>query len=572
MTVANPFSRLKECLPDRRAPGHIPWGNISDQNINNDKWLPEGSLYSPEDFSRALCQARAGYAPVDVAQTEQEPHTIVDVSFDKHITTTERMDLGSSGTLTHMELVDMMQELKNLKNFFEDTSQEASRIIPSLMISNSHCTFPLSLDSCQSFTLKSVANLANRRGRNPPPPLLVEKNQTPSSELPYPGIPTPFFDPPSSYSDFPDVDISNTSGLRIEDMINNLRLQCSSMVINTPPVDNPWNSRSCSAAYEPVKKSMEAEVVEFTESELVKKSIEAKVVEFAEPSIESTSFPSNNVSSEFTGNRLVTLTMPPEPQKGTSRSRVKFGDPDKIDTATKNLQTAKYAQTDTPNKKQEVLSKYTSPPLLLRSSLVKHPTFRPRSPKSVRFALSPLEFEKDVVSLMYDDVWRSSQVSVPDHYGKAPVKNITSSPHLNPASDEEGLEEEESTHLIRQNTKSWHPTSATFKVSSTIKTKEGVKPIIIKSPVRHSMVQNIFYGNTDKVNDRPQRLLEFRGRQSLNRIIKGPIFSGKEHKRATVSKVFSVRGAVTPDGVALESIQRKSRMPVPLRNILTRFK
>ena len=86
------------------------------------------------------------------------------------------------------------------------------------------------------------------------------------------------------------------------------------------------------------------------------------------------------------------------------------------------------------------------------------------------------------------------------------------------------------------------------------------------------MVQNIFYGNTDKVNDRPQRLLEFRGRQSLNRIIKGPIFSGKEHKRATVSKVFSVRGAVTPDGVALESIQRKSRMPVPLRNILTRFK
>ena len=451
------------------------------------------------------------------------------------------MDLGSSGTLTHMELVDMMQELKALKNFFEDTSQEASRIIPSLMISNSHCTFPLSLDSCQSFTLKPVANLANRRGRNPPPPLLL-KNQSPSSQLPYPGLPTASLGSPSLYSDFPEVDISNTSGLRIEDMINNLRLQCSSMVINTPSVDN-----------EPVKKLMEAES-EFAASEPV----------VAESSIESTAFSANNASSDH---RLVALTMPPGPQKGTSRSRVKAVNPDKIGTASKNLQSAKYAQIDTPDKEFEVLSKYSSPPLLLRSSLVKNPTFRPRSPKSVRFALSPLEFEKSVVSLMYDDVWRSSQVSAQDHYGNAPVKNFTV-PHLNPTSVQEGEEEEESTHLIRQITKSWHPTSTTFKVSS----KDRIKSILIKPPVRHSTVPNIFYGNTDKANDRPQRLLESRGRHSLNRIIKGPIFSSKEQKRATVSKVFSVRGDVTPDSVTLESIQRKSRMPVPLRNILTRFK
>lgn len=535
-------------MADWRAPGHIPWGNIPDETTSNDKWLPEGSLYSPEDFSRALCQARTGYVP---AQTERQPSAIVDASLNKHITTTERMDVGSSGTLTRMELVDMMQELKDLKNFFEDTPQEVTRIIPSLMISNSHCTFPLSLDSCQSFTLEPVGNLANRRGRNPPPPLLLKK-QTPSSELPYPGIPATSIGSPSSYSpDLPGVDLSNTSGLRIEDMINNLRLQCSSMVINTPPVDISLNSRSCSAAYEPVKKSMG--------------------VEFAESSIESTTFSSNNASSEFIGNRLVTLTMPPRPQKGTSLSRVKVANLDKIGTATKNLQTAKYARTDTPDKKPEVLSsKHTSPPLLLRSSLARHPTFRPRSPKSVRFALSPLEFEKDVASLMYDDVWRSSQISVQDHYGKTPVKKVIT-PHLNPSSDEEGLEEE-STHLIRQNTKSWHPTSTTFRVSSAIKTKEQIKSIIIKPPVRHSMVPNIFYGNTDKDNDRPQRLLESRGRHSLNRIIKRPIFSGKEHKRATVTKAFSARGTVTPDSVALESIQRKSRMPVPLRNILTRFK
>ena len=571
MIVANLLSCLKECLTEWRAPGHIPWGNTLDQTTSNDKWLPEGSLYSPEDFSRALCQARARYVPVDVAQTDQEPCDIVDASLNKHTTTTERMDFDSSGTLTPMELVDMMQELKDLKNFFEGTSQEASRIIPSLMISNSHCTFPLSLDSCQSFTLEPVANLATRRGKNPPPPLVLE-NPAPSFELPYPDIPTAFLGSPSSYSrDFPGVDLSNTSGLRIEDMINNLRLQCSSMVINTPPVENSWNSRSFSAAYEPVKNPMETEVVKFAESEPVKTSIEeAEVVEFAESSIESTIIPANDASSEFIDNRPVTLTMPPRPQKRTSLSRVIVANPDKIGTATKNLQTAKFARTDTPDKKPEVLSKYTSPPLILRSSLVKNPTFRPRSPKSVRFALSPLEFEKDVTSLMYDDVWRSSQVFVQDHYGKAPVKKITTTPRLNPASDEEGLKEK-STHLIRQNTKSWHPTSTTFKVSSgAIKTKEQIKSIIIKPPIRHSMVPNIFNGNTDKDNDRPQRSLESRGRHSLNRIIKGPIFSGKDHKRATVSKAISGRGSVTPDSVAL--VQRKSRMPVPLRNILTRFK
>ena len=562
ITVANPFSRLKECLADWRAPGHIPWGNIPDRTTNDDKWLPEGSLYSPEDFSRALCQARTGYVPVGVAQTEQDS-TIVDASLNKPITTTEGMDLGASGTLTHMELVDMMQELKDLKNFFEDTSQETSRIIPSLMISNSHCTFPLSLDSCQSFTLKPVANLANRRGRDPPAPLLL-KNQTLSSEFPHPGSPTAFSGSLSSYSDFSEVDISDTSGLRIEDMINNLRLQCSSMVINTPMVDNSWNSRSFSVTDDPVKKPIEAEVIEFAKSEPVKKSIEAEVVE---SSIESTNFSANIASSDH---RLDTLTMPPGPQKGTSRSKVMVANPDRIDTSTENLQTAKCSQTDTPHKKPEIHSRYTSPPLLLRSSLVKHPTYRPRSPKSVRFALSPLEFEKDVASLMYDDVWRSSQGSVQEHYDKAPVKTFTT-PRLNLASDEEGLDAE-STHLIRQNTKSWHPSSTTFKVSSTIKSKDRIKSIIIKPPVRHSMVPNIFYGNTDKVNHRSQRLLESRGRHSLNRIIKGPIFSGKEHKRAAVSKVFSTRSTVTPDGVALESIQRKSRMPVPFRNILTRFK
>ena len=464
---------------------------------------------------------------VDVARTEQEPCAI-----DSTLTN----DFGSSSeTLTHVDLVDMMRELKDLKNFFEGTPQvseivpQEQVILPSLMISNSHCTFPLSLDSCQSFTLKPATNLADRRGRKPPPPLLLKK-EIQSHELSYPGIPTAFLGSPSSYSpEFHDVDFANTSGLRIEDMINNLRLQCSS-ILNTPPVNIPWNCQSCSVAYEPVKKSTEAG---------------------------STAFPAKNGSSG-----LVTFAIPTGRHKGTSLSRVKVANPHKNGTATKNLQTAKSARTNTPDKKAEVLSKYTSPPLLLRSSLAKHPTFRPRSLKSVRFALSPSEFEKDIASLMYDDVWRSSRVSTQDHlYDKT-------TPHSSATSNKEDLEER--TRLIRENTKSWHPTSTT--VSSGIKTKERTKSIVTKPPLGHPIVPNIFYGNMDKDNDRPQQSLESRGRHSLSRIIKGPIFSGK---RATVSNAFSARWekGATRDGVASESIQRKSRMPVPLRNIFkTHFK
>jgi len=582
MTIVHPLSFLKECLTGWRAPGHIPWRNIPDQTSVPEKWLPEGSLYSPEDFSRALFQARAGHVRVDVAQTEPEPRASIDASPDKHTAMTERMDFGSSsGTLTPMELVDMMRELKDLKNFFEGAFQEGSIIdqqpelpeqltLPSLMISNSHCTFPLSLDSCQSFTLKPAANLAGRRGRKPPPPLLL-KNEVMSPELSYPGIPTAFLGSPSTYSpNFEDVNLASTSGLRIEDMINNLRLQCSSMALHTPPVDIPWDSRLCPVSsippYEPIKKPMEVEVVEFVQS-----------------TIESTLPPEqpNNASPEVLGRRLATLTVPTRRQKGTPLSRVRAADLRKVGAATKNLQTVKCTRTDTPDKKPEVLSKYTSsPPLLLRSSLAKHPTFRPRSSKSVRFALSPSEFEKDVASLMYDDVWRSSQVSAQGHlYDNAPVKK-NPTPRFNSTSDKERSVGR--TRLIRQGTKSWHSTSTTFKVSSGMKTKERIKSIIIKPPLRHSMVPSIFYGNTDKPemqnNDRPQRSLQSRGRHSLSRIIKGPISSAKENKRATVSNAFSTRwefnemDTAVRDGVASESIQKKSRMPVPLRNILTRFK
>ena len=533
-----------------RAPGHIPWGNLLDLT-GDKKWLPEGSLYSPDDFSRALYQARAGHR-LNIVQTEQEPCTIVDASLDKHPTTTQGID-SSSGTLAPMELIDMMRELKDLKNFFEGTSQEVSRIVqpeevilPSLMISNSHCTFPLSLDSCQSFTLNPAVSLTDKA--RPPPPLLL---RTPP-DISYPSIPTAFLGSPSSYSpEIQDVDLANSSGLRIEDMINNLRLQCLSMALNTSPVNISLNSRSCSAAYEPVKKSAVSEAAEFAESSVGSKTLPAN----------------NSTSSGIIGNRLAAPTIPTAHREGTSPSRLKIANPHKIGTATKNLRTAKYARTDAPDKKPEALSKCISPPLLLRSSLAKHANLQPRSLKSVRFALSPLEFEKDVASLMYDDVWRSSQVSVQDHLDSKLPKEKTS--HLSLASDKGDLEEK--AHSIRQNAKSWHSTSTTL-VSSGIKTKERIKSIIIKPSLRHSMVPNVFY---DKDNDRPRRSRESRGRHSLSRIIKGPVFSGKEHKRATVSNTFSARwakGTATQDNVVSKSIQRKSRMPVPLRNILTHFK
>ena len=72
-------------MTDWRAPGHILWGNTPDHTTSNDKWLPEGSLYSPEDFSCALHQAHREGGYVWHVDTVQDSCAIVDTSFDKYV-------------------------------------------------------------------------------------------------------------------------------------------------------------------------------------------------------------------------------------------------------------------------------------------------------------------------------------------------------------------------------------------------------------------------------------------------------------------------------------------------------
>ncbi|KAJ3510834.1 hypothetical protein NLJ89_g4451 [Agrocybe chaxingu] len=227
---------LKESSTDWHAPGHIPWESIDEERATS--WIPEGSLFSPEGFSRALSEART--RRVSTSSIQPPPSD-------------PRLSHGSIDG----DILDMVRELKGLRSFFEDSLQTENTLdisltsqtlaapsLPALVVSTSQFTFPLPLDSSQSISQHTTPSLAHRRGRKAPTPLRLKMEHKPP-ELSYPEVPTAFLGSPTRHvAHYESAKDSNTPALRVEDMITNLRLQCSTMALNTPPVDSSWNSRS----------------------------------------------------------------------------------------------------------------------------------------------------------------------------------------------------------------------------------------------------------------------------------------------------------------------------------------
>lgn len=149
-----------------------------------------------------------------------------------------------------------MRELQSLRSYFAGTLQGDPNTdvdsldrpsVPALVVSTSHVTFPLTLESCQTLSQQLPSTIASRRGKEAPPPLTIRPDNA-SNWIEYPGIPSAFLGSPSSqsykhYDEAEDVDLEKT--LCVEEMINNLRLQCSAMSLQSPSIDDPsWNSRS----------------------------------------------------------------------------------------------------------------------------------------------------------------------------------------------------------------------------------------------------------------------------------------------------------------------------------------
>lgn len=153
-----------------------------------------------------------------------------------------RWSLDVPVTSMNQEMVDMMVELHNLNSFFKAGLEDLDQSVvvleerkerpepPSLMISNSHCAIPISLESSENLVLDPPLSLAARRGKDHLPPLLVKTLKHNALMTEYPSIPTAFLGSPSVYS--PKFEYANTAddpSLDLEDMISSLRSQCASI-------------------------------------------------------------------------------------------------------------------------------------------------------------------------------------------------------------------------------------------------------------------------------------------------------------------------------------------------------
>jgi hypothetical protein len=150
------------------------------------------------------------------------------------------------------ESVDMLLELQDLNSYFKNLDEEPSQppqrvrdntlATPVLMVSDSVSAIPISLSTSTNLEVESA--LAARRGRKSPTPLDIK---TSVSQDPYPHIPTAFLDP---WEYFPrnEAPIPAASSMGLEEMIKNLRSKCYSMY----PFSGPGSPESLLSTIMPI--------------------------------------------------------------------------------------------------------------------------------------------------------------------------------------------------------------------------------------------------------------------------------------------------------------------------------
>lgn len=257
------LSLVQDNLGTSEAPGHTPWDDKVD-DVPTVSWIPEGSVYPPDAFREALSSAHRSqitpswnfYRPPTVSTAKHAtllsrpmPSQPRPTSFRKALVFEREITLKSNGktkrwslqvpaTTMKPEMVDMMVELQNLNSFFKESLEDLDLSVallgeekikldkPSLILSNSHSAIPLSLESISDF-VETPLSLANRRGKKAPPPLSFQETSAYMVD-PYPSMPTAFLGSPSTYS--PKFEFANTSeqpSMGYEDMVTSLRSQCN---------------------------------------------------------------------------------------------------------------------------------------------------------------------------------------------------------------------------------------------------------------------------------------------------------------------------------------------------------
>jgi hypothetical protein len=450
------------------------------------------------------------------------------------------------------DFYDMILELDSVKSFFQDipedytfvknsdSVQSAGKLsIPSLVVSNSHFTFQIALESSSTLAQSRSDTLAHRRGKMTPTALVVEK-QMPAFDIPYPDVPTAFLGQPSEASipaEYSESDTRQT--LRFEEMIKNLRLQCSTMELHNLPADTSWNSRTPVTPLalghgDPIEdkpREIVSRDLPLTDTDMVGKPKSPTVPPLQKPMHQ-------NLAVQRSEAVLLSNEKPSRPLVKSPVSRP------------------------------------------LRSAIAKALMVPTKPvPKTVRFALTRHDLEKEISLSRTATVIKSTpqQAVIPAKPQTVNNQNTAGITDFPVTANRKLLQRSRSC----TQRPSWKSISQTKK---TPRTQARSHSLIIGSM---SPKGESFTGSED--NDSSVELFnrnmsnsvcstQSLGRHSLSRIIKGPIFSGRDSKRATFSlgahgfDENAIRRDSSENPSLSHSLQKKSRMPIPLRNILTRFK
>ncbi|KAF9525325.1 hypothetical protein CPB83DRAFT_885624 [Crepidotus variabilis] len=560
-TIPRLKTMCKECLcinkwaqhsTSWKAPGHIPWESAEEGSDTT--WIPEGSLFTPESFSRTLSQIRG---------CEAEEGYTFEPDKDSELMHQSHMD---------SELVKMVDELKGLRTFFESPIDEGTsavippplkQSIPSLVVSNSHSTFPLSLHS--SRTLEQPL-IASRRRKGPPPPLFLHKS-VPMTDIPYPDIPTAFLGSSSSenpkYSGCDDdqleIYVEEKPAMRVEDMINNLRMQCLTMSLPSPPPDSSLNSRSA---------------VETTREPTITKTNNLKLPRTAKKRRESAVLLARNQKNPS----------PTVPEKKTKTISGTDASPAQVHSKVPSAPMPLIRKATNPVR-NEVLQ-IRSPPVRSfpksrasgPSPLAKVQEKNKKSCKTVRFALTSVELQEETSLVKAKVTSRQRVVQTvrkwPGRGDKMALKFLQT-----PHGDFESA-------LDRSVGKAPSTREPTSKNDSPIQVRKRAHALKVTPVHRHSDPLTKVSFDTEKfqVDDETAkantnlRHSNTLGRRSLSRIIRGPMQALKESRRATISISTAFETKYDENAVRRQEFGeskpnlKKSRLPTPLRSILTRLK
>ncbi|CAK5265732.1 unnamed protein product, partial [Mycena citricolor] len=231
---------------------HAPWTHAT--QADSSAWKAEGSAHSPESFKERIELSRREksskttqtFPSLSKRNRNSNRDALV---FEREIILntgkgkSKRVSLQAPATRMDPEVVDMISELKDLNAFFkeQETILETppALSLPSLIISNSHFSMPVSLES--SGNLSSVGTplaLAARRGKKMLPRLTFKKA---AGATDYPSMPTAFLGTPSAYS--PNFQFSANaaakSSMDVREMITSLRSQCGP--IDSDPEEDEYS-------------------------------------------------------------------------------------------------------------------------------------------------------------------------------------------------------------------------------------------------------------------------------------------------------------------------------------------